>query len=334
MFGQFKKPGDMKKVKNLLSKYPLLGSLMFLLASAAFFTLKSPTNRSGKNIFISWDNCVSILQSSAGISIGAFAMTLVLVSGGLDLSAGATIGLTGAVAGHLMYFEHMTWYVAFIAALLTGVLGGVLNSILIVELKLPPFLATLGMAGILTGLAYLISTGSLIPIKDPTFLAIFGYKRVAGFPVLAIWTLVFLAFFYVVIRRTKLGRRAQAVGGNEITAVNSGVNIRQVKYSAYCLMGMAAAIVSMTIGGRLQSAIPTNGSGYELQFIIAAVLGGTGFAGTGGNVFGTLLGSLVLAVFSNGLNLLGINSYLIQILQGIVIIAAIVSAFAYSKKKT
>jgi ribose transport system permease protein len=99
-------------------------------------------------------------------------------------------------------------------------------------------------------------------------------------------------------------------------------------------MGMAAAIVSMTIGGRLQSAIPTNGSGYELQFIIAAVLGGTGFAGTGGNVFGTLLGSLVLAVFSNGLNLLGINSYLIQILQGIVIIAAIVSAFAYSKKKT
>lgn len=324
----------MTRVSNLLRRHPQLGSLIFLIICSVSFAILSPKTIDGRNIFLSWGNIVGILQSSAAVSIGGFAMTLVLVSGGLDLSPGATIGLTGAVAARLMFTNHTNWVIAVLAALVTGILVGLINAILIVELKLPPFLATLGIAGVLTGMAYLISTGSTIPVPDQRFHAVFGYGKVAGFPALAIWTILILVIFYTLINLTKFGRRAQAIGGNETAAFNSGVNVKKIKYIVYALMGLVSAIVSLTIAARLQSAMPTNGSGYELQFIIAAVLGGTGFSGTGGNVFGTLLGSLILVVFYNGLNLLGVNSYVIQILQGLVIIFAIISAFVASRQKT
>lgn len=322
-----------EQLMQFICRNPQVGTAAVLLLMLLFFTLLSPINKAGTNVFLSWQNLATILEMSAAFSIGAFAMTMVLLSGGIDLSCGATIGLGGMVAAKLCTYMGFNVAFAAILALLVGVIVGLINAFLIVEVKVPPFLATIGTAGAVQGIAYMISNGRQIYLSDPMLLNVFGFGRFLGIPVLAWWTAVFLIITYVIIWRTKFGRRLQAVGGNEVAAVNSGVNIRMVKYPVYAFMGLVSVFVSLTLAARLEVAIPQQGTDYALKFIVASVLGGTTFSGGGGNVFAVLLGSLVLAVFSNGLNLLGTHYYLKMILEGIIVILAIVGSVVLERRR-
>ena len=334
----FTKTTDHAKQKanigNIVVRYPQLGTIGILLLMFIFFAIFSPINKTGQNVFLSWRNIATVLELSAAFSIGAFAMTMVLLSGGIDLSCGATIALSGTVAGHFMTNLGCNFILAALIGLAVGVVVGLINAFIIIELKLPPFLATIGVANAFQGVAYMITQGKQIYIKNPGFTDTFGFGELLGIPSLVWWTVFFLILTYIIISKTKYGRRLQAVGGNEVAAQNSGVNVRKIKYIVYAFMGLVSAFVSLTIAGRIKTAMPDQGEGYALNFIVCAVLGGTDFVGNGGNVFGVLLGSLVITVFSNGLNLLGTDTYLKMVLQGVIIILAIVASVALSRKRT
>lgn len=322
------------KFSYIVTKYPQIGTVVILILMFIFFTIFSPYNKAGQNVFLSWRNLSTVLELSAAFSIGAFAMTMVLLSGGIDLSSGATIALSGVVTGHFMSIAGYNFIIASAIGLLTGVVVGLINAVLIIELKLPPFLATLGVANAIQGVAYMVAQGKQVYIKNPGFTDTFGFGKLLGIPTLIWWTAFFLVVTYLMISKMKLGRRLQAIGGNEVAAINSGVNVRKIKYFIYAYMGFVSAFVSLTIAGRIKTAMPDQGEGYALSFIVCTVLGGTDFVGGGGNVFGVLLGSLVITVFSNGLNLLGTDSYLKILLEGLIIILAIVASVAISRKRT
>jgi ribose transport system permease protein len=334
-FTKVKDGTEKPKIKfgDVVVKYPQIGTAGVLLIMFILFTIFSPINKAGENVFLSWRNMATVFELSAAFSIGAFAMTMVLLSGGIDLSCGATIALSGVIAGYFMTNLGFSFLIAALIGLLVGVVIGLINAFLIIELKVPPFLATIGVANALQGLAYMVTQGRQIYIKNPGFTDTFGFGELLGIPSLIWWTVFFLILTYLIISRMKFGRRLQAIGGNEIAALNSGVNVRLIKYVTYAFMGLVAAFVSLTIAGRIKTAMPDQGEGYALNFIVCAVLGGTDFIGNGGNVFGVLLGSLVITVFSNGLNLLGVDSYLKILLQGVIIILAIVASVALSRRR-
>jgi len=316
-----------------LRRYPLIGTATLLLVMVVFFAFTSPHNRAGVNVFLTWRNLSTILELSAAYSIGAFAMTVVLLSGGIDLSCGAVVALASVVNGQFLTNLGLPFVISAPIALAAGVLVGLANAFLIVEFDLPPFLATLGIAGVIEGAAYMVSDGKQIYIRDAGFINTFGFGEFLGLPTLVWWTAFFLILTYLMISRMKFGRRLQAIGGNVVAAANSGVNVRRIKYIAYGFMGLVAAFVALTAGARVQTASAYNSADYSLTFIVVAILGGTDFFGGGGNVFGVLIGSIVIAVFSNGLNLLGTDTYLSMVLKGSIIILAIIASVALTKKR-
>lgn len=318
---------------EVITKYPQLGTLSVLLVMFVVFAIFSPYNKAGENVFLTWRNFSTVLELSAAYSIGAFAMTMVLLSGGIDLSCDSVIALSGAVAGMFLTNLGANFIVAALMGLLVGVLIGLINGFLIIELKLPPFLATLGVANAIRGVAFIVTQGKQIYVANEAFTNTFGFGELLGIPSLVWWTAFFLILTYLIISRMKFGRRLQAVGGNETAATNSGVNVRLIKYITYAFMGLVSAFVSLTIAGRIKTAMPNQGEGYALNFIVVAVLGGTDFIGNGGNVLGVLLGSLVITVFSNGLNLLGVDSYVKMLLEGVIIILAIIASVALARKR-
>ena len=320
-------------VGEFIAKYPIIGTLGLLIVMSLFFIITSPPNRDGANLFISFRNIKSIFELSAGYSIGAFAMTMVLLSGGIDLSCGSVIAFSGMVTAAFMSFLGCNFIISAAIGLLTGVIIGLINAFLIVNLKVPPFLATLGVANALQGASFMMNDGLQIYIDNPAFENLFGYGTFLGIPALIWWTAFFLLLSYFIIKKMKFGRRLQATGGNERAAMNSGINVKTIKYITYAYMGFVSAFVSMTLLGRLSTALPNQGADYELTFIVCAVLGGTDFVGGGGDVFGAFIGSLIIAIFSNGENLLGVDGNIQVLLDGLIIILAIVASVALSRKR-
>ena len=322
-----------RNIKVYLMRYPQLGTVGLLLLMSAIFFLTSPVNKADENVFMSWRNLSSVLELSSAFSIGAFAMVMVLLVGGIDLSCGSVVALSGVITAHLMTNMGISMAWATPIGLLVGVASGLTNAFVTVEMKVTPLLATLAVGNVLRGLSYVITEGRQIWIKNEVFIDVFGFGRFLGIPALVWWTTLFLVLTHALIWKTKFGRRIQAIGGNETAAINSGVNVKKIKYLTYGFMGFICAFISLTIMARIETAMPTLGFGYELSFIVAAILGGTTFTGEGGSVIGALLGSLVVAVFNNGLNLLGVDAYTQMLLQGILIILIIISSVNLIKKK-
>lgn len=320
-------------LRNYIQRYPQIGTVGLLLLMSVVFIIAGPVNRAGHNIFLSWRNLSSVLELSSGFSIGAFAMVMILLVGGIDLSCGSVIALAGVITAQLLTNLGINMVWATPIGLLVGVASGLVNAFVVIEMKINPLLATLAVGNVLRGLSYVITEGRQIWIKDELFINIFGFGKLFGIPALVWWTAIFLALTHTLIWKTKFGRRLQAIGGNETAAINSGVNVRKIKYCTYGFMGFIGAFISMTIMARIETAMPTLGFGYELSFIVAAILGGTTFTGQGGSVIGALLGSLVVAVFNNGLNLLGVDAYWQMLFQGILIILIIISSVNLIKKK-
>lgn len=271
--------------------------------------------------FLTVENINNILLYSAINGIISVGMTFVILTAGLDLSVGAIAALSALVAADAMQRLGLA-SVAISICLLIGILLGTANGVLTVALRIPPFITTLGMMTIARGLALTFSQGE--PITGfPTGFRYFGAGYLGPVPApIVVGGLVF-GLSYFVLGRTTLGEYVRALGNNPLAARLAGIRTRRVTIMVYAISGLLSALAGLLLIGRLDSASPTMGAGYEFDAIAAVVVGGTSFAGGEGGLGGTLLGVLVIGVLNNGLNILNVNALWDQVVKGMVIALAL-----------
>ena len=274
-------------------------------------------------------NIMRQISVNVCLSIG---MTLVIVSGGIDLSVGSILALTGAIAAGMIKFpiplpwmgveiQFTTWG-AIVAALIVGVGLGWFNGQMITRLKIPPFVATLGMLSIARGLTMLWTKGFPITGLGEDF-AVLGTRTALGVPVPVWMAAVLVLLCSVMSKKTRLGRYIYAIGGNEQTAKLSGVNVNRIKIVVYTMAGALSAVAGLITTSRLDSAQPNAGTGYELDSIAAVVIGGTSLSGGRGSIVGTVIGCLIIGVLNSGLVLLDVSPFWQQVIKGAVILVAV-----------
>lgn len=271
--------------------------------------------------FLSVTNILNITRQTAMISIMAVTMTFVISTGQIDLSIGSIAALASLIVA-LMLRSTESIVLSVLVGLAFGMLTGALNGVLITGLGVPSFLVTLGMMGIIKGFAMWITATTAIPIMDDTYNTIFGLGKVFGVPILFLWTLVALAIGLFVMNYTTFGKKALAVGGNEVAARYSGVNVTKIKIIAMTMSGFTAAFAGILYSGRMQAGRFTFGEGDELTVIAAVILGGTGLFGGTANVFGAVVGSLLIGIINNGLILGGLTVSQQMIVRGAIVILA------------
>jgi ribose/xylose/arabinose/galactoside ABC-type transport system permease subunit len=302
-----------------------------LIALGVILSIVSP-------VFLSISNILNILVQTSINSIVAVGMTMVILTGGIDLSVGSIVALAGVTAGltSMAIDADVTsaglGIVCIIMALAVGALAGLVNGVLISKAKLPAFIATLGMMSIARGLALTIS-GGLSITKIPAIIKFIGSGHIGfiNFPIIFMIVIYFIAWW--VLRYTRLGRNTYAVGGNMEAARLSGVKVQKTLIIVYMISGICSSIAALLLTGRLNSAQPVAGSGYELDAIAATVIGGTNMSGGEGQIIGTLIGALLVAVLRNGLNLLNVSPYSTQIVIGTVIILAVMMDTLRNREK-
>ncbi|MCG7630019.1 ribose ABC transporter permease [Epibacterium sp. MM17-32] len=272
--------------------------------------------------FFSVSNIMNVLRQVSIVGILAVGMTFVILTGGIDLSVGAVMALSGTLAAGLMVNMAMPGWVGLLAGLGVGVGLGLFNGAMVAWGRMPAIIVTLATMGIARGLGLLYSGG--YPISGiPSWISWFGIGRIGIVPVPVIAMVVIYALAWVLLQRTAFGRHVYAIGGNELAAKLSGVKTQFIKLSVYGISGLTSAFAALILTGRLMSGQPNAGVGFELDAIAAVVLGGTAIAGGRGLILGTLIGAVLLGILNNGLNLMGINPYLQDVIKGLIILLAI-----------
>jgi len=273
------------------------------------------------NGFLTLDNFLNILRQTAFVSIMAFGMTFALSAGEIDLSIGQVVALSAMVAAVLLRDTNM--FIAVPAALGVGLIVGLANGVLTTRLRVPSFLITLGMAGIIGGLSRLITETRPVPVLDETFTGMFGSGDLGPVPSLLVWTLGALLVSHVVYRKTTFGRELLATGGNRVAARYSGIDTNRIRIASLVICAFMASLAGLLYVGRLHSARYTLGESDLLTVIAAAVIGGTSMSGGRGSMVGALVGSLVMGVLNNGLILMGLSVTEQMIARGLIIIVAV-----------
>ena len=268
----------------------------------------------------------SILSKHIAVAaILAIGTTFVILAGGIDLSIGSVVGLSGMAAGYLLLHSSAGVVVAVLAALAVGTIVGALNGWLITKAGVAPFIATLGTLYIARGAALLLSAGKTFPnltATHPGFASI-GQGSLAGISV-PVWIVaVLFAFAFVVAKQTPLGRHIYAVGGNERAARLAGISVSRVKLLTYIFSGLCASIVGLIIASQLEAAHPATGESFELNAIAAVVLGGTSLMGGRGSILNSLIGACVIGVLADGLVMLGVSEFWQMVIKGLVIVLAV-----------
>jgi ribose transport system permease protein len=271
-------------------------------------------------VFLSPSNFRNIGVSAAALAAVSFGQTFAILTAGLDLSVGAIVALV-SIVGALVMRDHGV-AAGVIAALLTGAMVGLVNGFVVTRLKVFPFIATLAMMSIVSGLALSLSAGVAVTGVPDAFSSM-AYARTFGIPVPVLIAVAVLAVCIVVLRFTKLGRRIYAVGGNEEAARLSGISINAVKTWAYVLSGFCAAVGSLILTARVASGQPSLGVTLPLESVAAVVLGGVSLFGGRGSVVGVAFGVLFISILSNGLNLLNVPSYTQMMVIGSALILAV-----------
>jgi ribose transport system permease protein len=268
--------------------------------------------------FFTSGNLFNILKQVSLVSIVAVGQTFVMISGGIDLSVGFSLGLSGIIVANFIKLG-MNPVLAVFCGLLTGVLVGFSNGFIITRLKLPPFIVTLGMAKIARGIMYVLTRGYSIPTRTPFIIAL-GNGYVGPVPIPTIILLVVIIIGVYLLTRTVFGNRVKAIGGNELAARLSGIDITKNKMFVYSLTGLLCGIAGLIMVGRVNAGNPNAGLNFDLDSIAATIIGGTSLSGGEGTVLGTLLGALLLGVIRNGLVLLNVSMYWQTIVAGAIII--------------
>lgn len=283
------------------------------------------------SIFLSVENLTNILTQVCVIAVLAAGSSLVIFGGGIDLSAGSLLAWGAAVAAGSL---KAGWPVGVAAAAGIAAAGalGLVNGGLIAALKLPPFIATLGMLGIARGFTYVYLGGAPV-FTFPDSFRWLAEGRVAGLPV-PVWIMLLVyAGCHLLLSKTAFGRATYAVGGNEEAARLSGIGVGRHKTALYALAGCSAGLAGLLLAARLDSAEPQAGDGYELDAIAAVVMGGTSLAGGEGTMAGSLIGALIMGVVRNGLNLLNVSSYWQKSAIGAVILVAVLIDVSRRRKR-
>ncbi|HHY48033.1 MAG TPA: ABC transporter permease [Firmicutes bacterium] len=281
--------------------------------------------------FLSLANLVNVSLQGSILAIVSLGMTLVIMTGGIDLSIGSVLSLAGAVTGLLLHGGSPV-PLAILAGLLTGMVCGAINGFLISRLNFFPFISTFGMMGIAQGIALVLTDGASLPGFSPAFRAI-GDSVVIGIP-LPVWIAgAVFGVIYFFLYKTTFGARVYAVGGSKQVARLSGIPVSRVLLSVYTISGFLAGLGGVVLISRMNSANPTVGAGYEFDAIAAVVIGGTPFSGGRGGIGGSILGAAVISVLKNGLNLMGLSAPWQLTVIGLMITAAIVvDVMIYNRK--
>jgi len=271
--------------------------------------------------FLTLGNLVNLVRQISINGMLAVGVTYVLLTGGVDLSLGSLVALTGVIAAMC---AHPGQYsaLAVLAGVAAGAMCGVVNGLLVTRGRMAPFVVTLGMMTSARGLALLLSGGRPVSNLSTAFTRI-GSGDFAGIPAPTWILLAVAAVSHVFLRQMRLGRHVYAVGGNENAARASGVQVGRVKMFCYTICGAMAGLAGVVLASRITTGQPNAGIGYELDAIAAVVIGGTSLNGGTGGVSGTVLGALLIGVINNGLDLLNVSSYYQQVIKGLIIVGAV-----------
>lgn len=330
------------KRKTSLVQLLLEGRAFFaLIAIIVVFSILSP-------YYLTVENFLIMSSHVAIFGLLAIGMLLVILNGGIDLSVGSTLGLSGVIAGFLMQgvqFEQLgfilyppVWAVVVLTCLL-GAFVGAINGVLIAYLRVPAFVATLGVLYCARGVALLMTNGltynnlSGRPELGNTGFDWLGFNRLFGVPIGVLVLAALAIICALVLNRTSFGRWLYASGGNERAAELSGVPVKRVKITVYVLSGICAAIAGLVLSSQLTSAGPTAGTTYELTAIAAVVIGGAALTGGRGTIQGTMLGAFVIGFLSDGLVIIGVSSYWQTVFTGaVIVLAVLLNSIQYSRR--
>lgn len=273
--------------------------------------------------FFNFENLITVALQTSVIGVLAIGATFVIITAGIDLSVGAVMAVSGVCSG-LAISAGLPLYIGVPAGILVGTLCGFITGLLISKLKIPPFIATLGMMMIARGVTMVLTQGRAIYFsKEPVFKMISQGKLFDAipYPVIYLFLIAFVSGF--ILKKTAIGRCVYAVGGNEEAARLSGINVIKTKLFVYSYAGLLTGIGGIILAARLNSAQPTAGMGYELEAIAAAVIGGTSLMGGEGTILGTIIGAFIMAILKNGLNLMNVSQFWQMVAMGVVVIGAV-----------
>lgn len=298
---------------ELITKYRTILVLIFICIIAS---LISP-------VFFSLSNFTNVIRQTSIIAILASGMTFVILTGGIDLSVGSVLALSGAVGAGVMQSTN-SLFLSILSILFLGSILGLSNGFLITKFDMPPFISSLAIMVITRGATLVYTNGYPLPITNSQFRFIGRGSFFGVYIPILILIIVYILSIYL-LNNTKFGRYVISTGGNEEATRLSGINVNKIKMLVYMLSGFLAAIAGLILTARLSSAQPTAGSGLELDAIAAVILGGTSLSGGLGTISGTLIGSLILGVLNNILNLANVNPFYQDIVKGLVIIIAVIT---------
>jgi ribose/xylose/arabinose/galactoside ABC-type transport system permease subunit len=291
------------------------GPAIMLLAVVAGMSLAHPE-------FLTVPNLLTIGLQATVRAILAIGVLLVVISGGIDLSVGTSMSLSMVTMGMWVINSHGSLYIGVLIAIGTGILIGLVNGALVAFLQLPPFIVTLGMLGIAQGFALTFSNGFSM-YGFPKEFGFVGGGEVLGIPVPIIILAIVGVLASYIVRETKLGRYAYAIGGSEEAARRAGIRVRGFKVAIYGFCGALVGIASIVLASRINSAHPGVGLGYELDAIAAVVIGGASLVGGRGNVSGAIIGALMMAAIRFGLNIMAVTPFIQQVVIGVILIIAV-----------
>lgn len=320
----------MKKERNIGSILGEYGAFIALVLLAAVLGIISPEFRAPSNL-------LNLLRQASFNGLIAFGMTCVILSDGIDLSVGSVFALSAIICAEMITMG-LPAIVCIVGALIAGTLLGTVSGLLVTKGRLQPFIATLVTMTAYRGMAMILTDGKPISrLSDTLTSGSFLFKAMGKgnivplfaenvkIPLPAVILLIAFAVFYFVLNKTTYGRRIYATGSNAKCAQLVGVDTQKIKISVYAISGFMSALAGLMMISRVNSAQPTLGDGYELDAIAAVALGGTSMSGGRGKITGTVAGVLIIAVLSNGLNILGVTSYYQDVIKALVILVAVLS---------
>ena len=285
-----------------------------------------------KGVSLRMSNLRSLLISTAATGLMSIGMTLVIIDNGIDLSVGGVAALSSAIGAICMTRTSLPWIVCVLIMLLIGLAVGVANGVSIAVLKMPAFICTMAMLKITTGLAQFILGGTTIYGLHEVH-SVFGQKSFVGVPVCVWMLVVFMLIAFAVLRYSSFGRELYAMGGNPKAAWTAGINVRRNRIMIYMASGFMAAVAGLVITSKIMCAQVSIGEGMELDAIASSVIGGVSMAGGEGGVLGAVLGSIVINMINNGLNLMRVSPYIQTAIKGFVIFAAVAADVIRRRKE-
>lgn len=299
-----------RKAHSLLSQYGIYLIFILLILVSSVISPK----------FLTYKNIISVSKQIAVTAVMAFGMTLLIISGMIDLSMGAVVALSGMVSINA-FLASNSYVVAFLVSCLVAAICGYLNGIMITKFQLPGFIATMAMDQIARGAVYIYTDGS--PIYQIGEYGVISTTYVGVLPLPVVIMLIVGIVCFVILKFTRFGRSLYACGGNINAAEASGINVGRTKRIAFVISGIFVGIAAVLQMARLNSGLPDTAEGYHADAIASAVIGGTSFTGGVGSAVGTLVGAFIMGILSNILNLSGVQSYVQQVVKGLIIIVAV-----------